>query len=693
MANGIQQTATLSTQPTVYYMDGSSSWSVTNPLLGSDSNERWVTSQPTTGIVSSSQTINLNYDHQFQVTVESNPSIAGSTEPSGSSWNTAGSVMAISVTFSNSAYFFVGWNSSSSGISFSNNLQASTTATLLGYGTIYANFAQVTISLAPNSGTVTQGAYVSATATIVGASGSASLTVSGLPSGATATFGTNPETIDLTGVTDVMNISSSLSTPPGNYQIIVTATSNGGSGTAEYSLKVIQAVPLTLGFSISDNGSTSQPVLNYTYNGVFRTVSLNSIPKIFYLDYGSTWNVTSTLSGSSSSERWITNQTTRGIAVNSATINFIYFHQFYMTFGYQITGGGSPTGSPLVTIASLGSPSVINATIGGTKAWVDASSVYSYTNSINGKTSTERWELGSNQTGKISDSAIVDPTYYHQYLIQVSFEVVGGGSGFTAPKFTFGSLGTDSNVTMQMQPMEYWADSGSSWTAPSLLNGSSGVERWESTNSSTSGTIGSSQGSLLINYQDQYFVVISDNTANGGSVQPSNGWYNASENVAISATPNSGWKFVDWKGNGLVSSNGSGSNSSILQVGGPTNETAEFYAALVIKSDSNGQLTYGYGSTEGSVAAGSSNTIYVLPGTNVSFTASPSSLIYSVNSWNVGNDSAGASSSYSMVVSSPSSVGVSFGYNYYTFAALGGVVAAVISTIGIILRKRGHGKP
>jgi len=691
VANGIQQTATLSTLPTVYYMDGGSSWSATNPLFGSNSEEKWMTSQSTAGIVSSSQTISLVYDHQYLVTVEPNPAIGGSTQPSGSSWNIAGSEISISA-LSNSPYFFTGWNSSSSNISISNKQTASTTATISGYGTIYGNFAQVTMKLSPNSGIVTQGASVSATATIIGSTGSASLSVSGLPSGASATFGTNPVIVDLSGATDTLNISTSFSTQPGNYLITVTATSNGGSGTTEYNLKINQAVPMTFGFSISDNGSTSEPVLNFTYNGVNKAVLLSIIPKTFYLDSGTAWQVSNILSNSSSSERWITNQTTGGIATVPVTFSFRYFHQFYASFGYQIIGGGTSTSSPSVTFSSLGAPSTINATLGGTQVWVDSRSVYSFTTEISSNTPTQRWELGSNQTGRITKANTVNRAYYNQFLVGVSFEIKGGGSSFAAPNFTFESLGSESNATMQLQPKEYWIDAGSPWSAPHTLNSSISGERWQAANSSTSGTLGPEQNSLLLSYQNQYYVVMSENVQPGGSVQPSNGWYNASESVTISATTNPGWKFVNWEGNGELSSNGSAPETSIVRISGPTNETAEYYVAVILKSDSNGQLTYSYGGTKGSVAAGSSSTIYVPPGTNVSFSAVPSSIIYTVNTWSVGNDSAGVSPTYSMVVSTPSSVGVSFSYNYLTFAAIGGIATAMVSTVGLILWKKSHTK-
>ncbi|MFI5419437.1 MAG: hypothetical protein ACHQ1H_00570 [Nitrososphaerales archaeon] len=166
--------------------------------------------------------------------------------------------------------------------------------------------------------------------------------------------------------------------------------------------------------------------------------------------------------------------------------------------------------------------------------------------------------------------------------------------------------------------------------------------------SSASGSLGSNERSIDLQYGNQYFFELTENMLAGGSVTPSNGWYNPSESVPISAMANQGWKFDRWMGNGTVSSNG---GSYSLQVNGAVNETAEFFAALVLSASPNGQLQYGYGATSGVVDAGSSQTIYVAPSTSVARSATPSSLFYSVSGW--GNQSAGTSPTSSIDVLSP----------------------------------------
>jgi len=94
-----------------YWYDASSSWTVTpNPLAGSTSLERWYTSQSTSGTVSSPQTVNFVYDHQFSLTTGVSPSSAyGTTSPApGSYWETYESAQSVS-EIPNAGYAFAHW--------------------------------------------------------------------------------------------------------------------------------------------------------------------------------------------------------------------------------------------------------------------------------------------------------------------------------------------------------------------------------------------------------------------------------------------------------------------------------------------------------------------------------------------------------------------------------------------------------
>ncbi|NJP30650.1 S8 family peptidase [Micromonospora thermarum] len=94
------------------------------------------------------------------------------------------------------------------------------------------------VSVSPTSGSTAPGGSVTttvATATTNGSAQSVSLSASGLPSGATATF--NPATVT-SGGSSTLTISTSASTPAGTYTVTVTGTAASGTRTATYSLTV-----------------------------------------------------------------------------------------------------------------------------------------------------------------------------------------------------------------------------------------------------------------------------------------------------------------------------------------------------------------------------------------------------------------------------------------------------------------------
>ncbi|SCG79510.1 Serine protease, subtilisin family [Micromonospora echinaurantiaca] len=94
------------------------------------------------------------------------------------------------------------------------------------------------VSVSPTSGSTAPGGSVTTTvgtATTNGSAQSVSLSASGLPSGATASF--NPATVT-SGGSSTLTISTSASTPPGTYPVTVTGSAASGTRTATYTLTV-----------------------------------------------------------------------------------------------------------------------------------------------------------------------------------------------------------------------------------------------------------------------------------------------------------------------------------------------------------------------------------------------------------------------------------------------------------------------
>jgi hypothetical protein len=127
----------LFTTPTGYWLDAGTPWSVTNPLTGSTSTERWQTSSATSGAVTV-QTLKFTYNHQFFVTFAASPGGDGTVSPPGG-WFNAGATVGISATPA-AGHAFSLWTSSTASITIASTTTASTSATINGAGTITAKF-------------------------------------------------------------------------------------------------------------------------------------------------------------------------------------------------------------------------------------------------------------------------------------------------------------------------------------------------------------------------------------------------------------------------------------------------------------------------------------------------------------------------------------------------------------------------
>ena len=128
--------------PTTSWFDANS-WSVTNPLGGSNSTVRWALSisQSSSGIPSGPSRLNFVYYLQFNINLNVSPTLGGITNPAGQTWTNATSSILITA-IAQTGYKFVRWNTNSSLIIIDNSSAAFTKALISGPGTITAVFAK-----------------------------------------------------------------------------------------------------------------------------------------------------------------------------------------------------------------------------------------------------------------------------------------------------------------------------------------------------------------------------------------------------------------------------------------------------------------------------------------------------------------------------------------------------------------------
>ncbi len=119
--------------------------------------------------------------------------------------------------------------------------------------------------------------------------------------------------------------------PSGIYNVTVTATSGNASDSVVLGLSIGLADPLTVSFSVSDGSSPSEPTMTYVYDGIYNQIILSTTPQIIYVDNGSSWNISSSLNVSST-QRWIAESATQGMAAGPSQIDVKYFHQYLVSF-------------------------------------------------------------------------------------------------------------------------------------------------------------------------------------------------------------------------------------------------------------------------------------------------------------------------------------------------------------------------
>ena len=685
-AGGQAQSATLTTSPQTYYVDAGTSWSVTNPLSSSKTNERWYTNQTTSGSAASPETIVFDYSAQYLVTIGTSPLGAGVVSPAGTNWYNSGGNVSLSES-PNSPYIFSSWNTNSTTILFANKFAPSTYAIINGPGSITANFTTLGVTLNSTSGQVTQGASIGLGVSLVGVSGSTTLSVSGLPGAVVASWSQNPVVSTPSQVSLVL--STNFSSPSGTYPLEIIASANGSpNATTGYTLVIKPAVAMSVEYTVIGGGSgSSPPIFNYTYNGAPDSITLTNASAVIHADENSGWVIQPVLSGSSATEQWnLANGLNTGNSSADTSLDFIYYHQFFVSFNYTLLGGGSGYTPPGVNYTQFGKE--ITATAGTGSIWADAGSRYSYSNPLSGSSTRERWDSNSSYlSGAISTAGGIAPTYYHQFEMNASFSTNDAIAPSSSPSINATEFGKELTMKLGFAPSIYWLDSNSNYSiSEAFFANSSALERWIVNGTQTSGII-SGFATLSLQYTHQYYLSLNSTSGSGGGViSPESSWVNAGSLVQISTSPSSGWNFESWNGTGTGSYSGSASNETI-KVEGPISESAVFYPGITISTFGEGSVAYSYGSISGSIPPSSTETIFVPVGTVLTLSPSPSSLLFQFEYW-LSSNTIGNSTHVAMSVNSPTMIAAHFGYNLF---AIAGVLAGLgVCAVGaaIFLNKR-----
>lgn len=158
---GNETSSTLSTSLTSYWADSGTVWNATNILGSSASDERWVTTSATTGLVSAPFSEVLSYNHQYYLVVEVNTALGG-TFSNSTGWYDSGTRVNLTAS-ANSKWKLEYWKGT--GLGSYNGTDASSAVYVSGPVTETAVFYPAVLVTSSQGGTI-QFAYGSATGTV-----------------------------------------------------------------------------------------------------------------------------------------------------------------------------------------------------------------------------------------------------------------------------------------------------------------------------------------------------------------------------------------------------------------------------------------------------------------------------------------------------------------------------------------------
>jgi hypothetical protein len=496
-------------------------------------------------------------------------------------------------------------------------------------------------------------------------------------------------------------------------------------------------VRVTVSYSISGSPYGSHPpYFSFYSNGIKHNVTMSTTPVTYLVDVNSSWIVSGILSGSNSTDRWITNMQTRGVFTYSIAILFVYYYQHLVNFSFSYIGQ-SFSAKPEVLYYSYGTPRQSQA---GTEVWVDDGSTYTYEPRLN--ISSDEMLIAREPSGTVMSHGTITVNYY--FVLHVAFQSFSiDESSPIISEVNASFLGEQTSIRT---PGETWVDYGSKFEFQRIIPSS--MDKRYVAVSNVNGTI-LKPGSQVAAYKIQYLVSFTFNAEGGYPDKgPSVRFESFGKNVTTHANSTTwvdylsayrfdpiigGSKGERWvalnpvsglilssriilviyqhqyyvnfyvKGNGNISrasgwynytqiikvdatsSRGwsfiswsgsfkSTSPSIIVVVNFPLNLTAEFYPILVIHSGEGGYVEYSYGNNSGTVPEATEREIAIKSGQTIKLRAQPSSFFDAFSQWQ-GNFSS-VEDTVTLTVSSPSEIKADFGYNYFNIAFV---------TVGVIL--------
>jgi hypothetical protein len=209
----------------------------------------------------------------------------------------------------------------------------------------------------------------------------------------------------------------------------------------------------------------------------------------------------------SPTQRWGTAQSSFTDTTGGAQHASSYYAQVLEDFEYSLVGSTTAPAVPNLAYTAFGAASAFPLTGSESLVWLDTGSSWSVPAALSGSNANERWQ-NPVTAGAATAGATIALTYYHQFLINFAYSVVGGGSAYSPPTVAFTAFGAPAKGT------QGWVDAGSQYGFTNPLGGSSAAERWFTAGGSG---VASAAGTVSAAYFHQYGFSLNFTVTGGGA--------------------------------------------------------------------------------------------------------------------------------------------------------------------------------
>jgi Divergent InlB B-repeat domain len=263
-------------------------------------------------------------------------------------------------------------------------------------------------------------------------------------------------------------------------------------------------------YTVVDGGSppppsiafdTAPPTLPSQATILYYSQALTQSQQTIWALRGTTVSATGAIPGAPL-EQWIPQTSSWSISQpNQVAAPILYYHQYQVSFDFVVNNGGTGYSPPTVAYSSFGTSQTTGIS---TPVWSDAGA-YQFENELPGSSSVERWAAGTGGTGSIGFSGTYTAQYYHQFVLGLTYVIVGGGNP-SPPELSMTNLGQSGSFIISGSPgvrSSVWIDAGSAYQLSPLLPGSTSSERWYGNGISG---VASGYSTLTSTYYHQFYI-------------------------------------------------------------------------------------------------------------------------------------------------------------------------------------------